>query len=316
MTADDDPEAGRTLTLPELATFHRLHPEEREIITEGNTDAWLIRWFVESLNFDVPVYTVKGRLTVDTGFVLSLGEPDGERGRLIAAAKHMESETGFDIDSVSFVIDGDYSYTLSAPPPVAPCLLITDYSCMESYCLEPKLLKKYLAVVLRSDEVDASEAIRAISGLLADFFAIRWLLHRLPGSPTIIAKISNKLSLTDGVITIDVESLLRGSVSKSKEMEVKSLTKEELGRFFEEARKVLTLEARYCMNGHDLGPCLNWYLTLAFKGFFASKERKGFANAEVAVRAWMACLDTGYLLTTNLFGELYRRAKKGSTALS
>jgi hypothetical protein len=299
--------SGERLLLAELVTFHRLHPGEHEVITEGRADASVIRWFLESLEMDTPVYTISTRIEVGKELMDELGLPVGERSRLIAAARYMEEASDVDADSVSFVIDGDYAYTLDPPVPSAPSLLVTDFSCIESYCLEPSILGKYLAVVLHEEAIDPTAVIHAISGVLADFFAIRWLLHHLQGSPTMVGKISNKVRLLDGVLSLDVDSLLRDSVAGSEWEDVRKLTKSELRQSFDKIRGSFEVEARYCMNGHDLAQCLNWYLMRAFGKFFTN-ERRGFADAFVACRAWMGCLEMGYLLTTDLFSELRRRA--------
>lgn len=302
-----DADSGERLLLAELVTFHRLHPDEREVMTEGRTDACVVRWFLDSFGIDTPVYTVSSRIHIDDDFVLSLGLPIGERSRLIAAARYLEGQAGFDAESVSLVIDADYAHTVDRPVPAAPSLLVTDYACIESYCLNRNTLSKYFSFALHAAELNAEEVIHGISDILRDFFAIRRLLHSLPEHPTMVGKISNKIKLVGGILLLDVDALLRDSVARSPIDGVKKLTKEELGASFDEIRSELNLDVRYCINGHDLAMCLNSYLVLAYGKFFTN-ERKGFGDATVAGRAWMGCLEVAYLLTTGLFSELRKRA--------
>jgi hypothetical protein len=308
MKGPEQASSSRRFAPHELATLHELDPSEQEIITEGSVDACVISWFFRSQGIRLPVYDIATRVEVSAKSMSALGLSYGKRNLVIAAAKELAEYKNVPTDSVLFVIDGDYDYTLSPPPPTEKSLLITDYTDIETYCFDPQVLGKYLGVSLRASEVDPQSALDSIANSLSDLFAVRWFLHHLPGSPKIVAKLSNKLSMLDGAVIIDSITLLRDSVRRSSIASVKGMTNEELQAGFSEVRTRLDGDPRFRIRGHDYPVALSYYLSRAHSHCY-NGDREKFKDPDVACATLLASLDSAYLTVQPLFAELLKRVK-------
>jgi hypothetical protein len=305
----------RPLDLPrftahELATLHERHPREQEIIAEGSVDRCVVGWFLQTQGIDLPVYDVASRVEVPPELLGQLGLSYGNRSLSIAAATELARIGKLPTDSVLFVIDADYGYTLDAPPPAGPNLLVTDYTDIEMYCFDAQVLRKYLSITLRCPDIDPQVVLDSIEESLSDLYAVRRYLQQLPEPrPEIAARITNRLSITNGRVALDSLGLLRASVSNSLLLEVKRTTNDELREGFQEIRSHLTGDARFRIRGHDYPVVLSYYLSVMHSNCF-NNDRRRFGESEVAAGALLACLDPAYLLSKPLFVELLKRVQK------
>lgn len=146
-------------TRSEWLLLHRLHPSERTVFVEGDTDRAFFRRCVAE--FGAETVKVYGETSVISP--RNAGEAEGgSRGRLIRFA--MEAEERNDLGlafGVLIVVDADLDRHLGATAELR-CLCYTDYPELESYFLSEACLRRFLRRWLNTD-----------GGSLEDFIAVR-----------------------------------------------------------------------------------------------------------------------------------------------
>jgi hypothetical protein len=85
--------SGTKRSLDELITLYELEPELSEVVTEGRTDAALMRWFLNRLNSDTAVYAVTDRLDITPAELRSRGLNVGNKGYVIASALMLQEKS-------------------------------------------------------------------------------------------------------------------------------------------------------------------------------------------------------------------------------
>jgi|GEM_PF-944723 hypothetical protein len=300
----------------ELITLHEVECDQREIIAEGRTDASVIEWFLKVHELEVPVYARKDRISVPDSYVTKLGLPLGERGYLIAASTLVDQSPRAS-EAITFVIDGDYDYTINPPIPSGKSLLVTDYSCLESYCLDRSVIGKFLTAMLRApSDVAPGSVIDGIVDALADLFAVRWVLQNLQDPRKIISKIVKRCSINGATIALDKVALLRDTIQASDDIELKSLTAAELADRLIELKSILKdFEPRYCLNGHDLPEMLSYFIEKRYPQILGD-DRKLFKHPDTVHIALLGCLEAAFLGKTPLFSEIIRRVQSAQSGLT
>src|SRR5436309_32108 len=124
-------------TVQELLTLHELNPDLSDVFTEGPSDRGLIRWFLDDLELrSVVVYDISV-VDLPPDQLVELGQENNNRGRVIALALLCAMLTQ---SQLACVIDIDLDLLLGRNVPNTPLLLTTDYSCMEMYACNTKVL--------------------------------------------------------------------------------------------------------------------------------------------------------------------------------
>ena len=205
--------SGTKRTLDELITLYELEPDLSEIITEGRTDAAVLRWFLNRLNSDTVVYAVTDRLDTTPAEVKSKGLDIGNKGYVIANALMLQERSDDAGRRVTFVYDIDDDVITSKPTPRADCLVSTDYTSMEMYCFAVMPIEKLLKLTLRAqDDVNAESVLTAIGEPLTRVFYARSILARQHRPIGISAAIDRKCKLSGEIVTIDVRALIEDSM--------------------------------------------------------------------------------------------------------
>jgi hypothetical protein len=163
-------------TVQELLAIHKLESTIREIIVEGTTDKDLIERFLEeSTSTRFAVYEIS-LIEIGAEQILSRNLPDNNRGRVITLAYELESARS-NLKSVALVADSDFDLVLGVKHR-CNLLLMTDYTCMEMYAFNERVLGKYLEFRVRGFPKTARRLLKEIGEVLRRLFAIK-LAHFL-----------------------------------------------------------------------------------------------------------------------------------------
>ena len=237
----------------ELITLHELPNAEKEVITEGKVDACILEWFLRSRDIQTPVYCRMERIEGDEDAVKKYGYSIGERGFVLAASRIVDQHPKA-AASITFVVDGDFDHSLNPPVPSGQSLLVTDYSCIESYCFHSTILEKFLRLILRaSGAITAASLLDGIRQTLTDVFVSRWILNNIGSGVGIVSRVTRRCTLEGPQLVLNSLALMRDAIQASDSRVAKKMTDEYLmTRFAEESAKLVGIDTRFTLNGHDL----------------------------------------------------------------
>lgn len=282
-------------TLDELLTQYELHPHTRDVIVEGREDAHFFGDFLRNCgglsDIDYHIFPVSDRVDLPPTQVIGAGFEDGERGRVLTLAAFVASWDVAQRLCVTCIADADRAY-LRDDLPVSDVLLVTDLGGLECYALTPRILSKFIAVVLRQNEPDGPWLLSVVQPILVSVFLARAALH---------------ISLTGHGLT---EEQIKKHALNQSELDV-SLVKRALpqgqagDQLYSEVHEVLVdLRAsvpvddpRKAIRGHDIAPVIVNVLRL----------RNDYAHHETVERALMGCVERADIEHLPLFKKLVAR---------
>lgn len=299
---------GTKRTLDELITLYELEPELSEIITEGRTDAALLRWFLNRLNSDTAVYTVTDRLDVVRAEVRSRGLNVGNKGYVVASALMLqELSPGAAARRVTFVYDIDDDVITGGSVPSVDCLIPTDYTSMEMYCFAVKPLEKLLKLTLRAQEdVDVVSVLAAIGEPLANVFYARSILARQPRPIGISEAIDRKCRLSGEMLTIDIRGLIMDSIGAAGGSRALGIDSDSVLRDLREQMANCPADIRLAVRGHDFTRVCCFYLKTRYPSLF-TEDRRPYRTPEVFENVLITCLEVDDLVGEPLFQFLIKR---------
>lgn len=299
---------GTKRTLDELITLYELEPELSEIITEGRTDAALMRWFLNRLNSDTVVYAVTDRLDITSADVRAKGLNVGNKGYVIAGALWLQ-ERSSDAASrrVTFVYDIDDDVITGKSTPRADCLISTDYTSMEMYCFAIKPIDKLLKLTLRAwDDINAESVLAAISEPLPEVFYVRSILARQRRSIGVTAAIDRKCRLSGETVTIDLRTLIDDSIGAAGGSRALGIDADSVLRDLREQIANCPTDIRLAVRGHDFTRVCCFYLKARYPSLFR-EDRLPYKTPEVFENVLITCLEVDDLVNEPLFQFIMKR---------
>jgi hypothetical protein len=282
-------------TIQELLAIHKHESTIREIILEGTSDKDVIERFLEeSTSTQLAVYEI-GLIEIGTEQVLSRNLPDNNRGRVITLAYELESARR-NLKSVALVADSDFDLILGIEHSCS-LLLMTDYTCMEMYAFNEKVVRRYLQVRLHGFPTTARRLLKDMGEVLRRLFAIR-LAHFLLKLNLKKVDWTKSCSLTKKGFSFQQGDYISRYLNKNKKAKDKK-------RF---VRQIIACESqvrgdpRASIHGHDFICMLIWYVS-HHPGF------RSFARTPEAVvqGELFSCLEIDHLAKEPLFQRLLKR---------
>lgn len=276
---------------------YKLEPSLRDIYVEGETDASMIRWFLkEQGNVNAVVYHVS---TVDLPKEKVEGwhQENSNRGRVISLA--LELAAANLLPQATCIVDSDFDIVLNCRQGPKN-LVFTDYSCMEMYFFNHWHFEKVFSLVFGKEITDLQAIMGSIASVLQELFLIRLANHLLNlkfGCMTMTAC----CQIEELEIKFDSSEYLKRYLNKnSGYSQIKSIEQK-----VEECRRLLRLDCREQMHGHDFLDLLSWYI-----------RKAGLAQRcdDVSIsRTLFACLEASKLSTEGLFLTLQHRIQPPAT---
>jgi len=172
---------------------------------------------------------------------------------------------------------------------------VTDYTSIELYCYNEKVLAKFLYVVVGRFPDDAKTLLAHIGPALQDLFLFRVATKKLDLKLTEVP-FEKSCSIASSRFAFDFENYVNRSLNKNAKMKEKPLLLSEVRSL----RRRLSDEPRLQIHGHDFTKLLSWYI----------KQRTGRRyqyDQEFFSRSLCGCLEPGQLVEMRLFVELLKR---------
>ncbi|WP_146046232.1 hypothetical protein [Streptomyces cahuitamycinicus] len=292
-----------------MATLYELEPDIRDVIVEGQVDAHFYHWFLDcaGVGDDVRVFSVKDRVIVDDSTITEHGNLIGERGRVITVAQ-IVNDMAPDQRSGIFIADADYGPVGQDNFPRLNCLIYTDYGSLEIYAFNVRTIEKVLRVILRAPRALAASAVlAAMSDALRSLFYARLVMRCAPGGAPLVKKYAECCAVSNGVLVLDYESLLRNSFSSVRKAERDGWNEERLYKLYLDfIKEGASDDVRKEMSGHDVSALLIRYLKIAAPQVFR-EDRKGFEDRDTMERALMSSVEFVDVEREPLFVELVSR---------
>lgn len=241
-------------TLDEVVAIYSLEHDINDIYVEGPTDKFILTNFCEYKKVDKNVIEIDDidlRELQPKYLDLNLMS---NKDKLIALSRELSSY--LPNTNVKCIVDRDFDgilYEISTNNN----LLYTDFSCMESYILNEKQLKKLMEFGIKNFPHSAEKLISEISKILLAQFLMRMLNKHFDFNfklPNIEKNIS--INKKTGVCSFDFSSYLETFINVNKVRDRKG----EILTFIAKYEGFSEKDIRHTMNGHDFINMLFLYI--------------------------------------------------------
>lgn len=168
------------------------------------------------------------------------------------------------------------------------------------YLFNSSIIKKFLQLALRTDELEPIEIISNISPILEEMFLFRAANHALGyGMEWLLASAIKRCVKRKGNrIELNANDFIEKYLNKNSRITDKS-------NFLAKVQELRTKnieEIKNKIRGHDFIQVLCWYI----EPHLAS-SRKGFTDPDVVIGTLLCCLDIESLMQERLFQEISKR---------
>jgi hypothetical protein len=241
-------------TIDELIVLYRRERSLHDVVVEGDRDRSLFRWFASRRAPSAGVLTVD-HIDIPSQLIVGHGERPGRRGAVITLALEI-AERAPDVlaSQLTCVADRD-GEDVSQLNESVPGLLSTDYSSIELYYFQERVLEKLLLLGSGRMDIAPATVIDAITPTLLKAFAIRRANLSLELGLEWLS-FDRCCEIERMGITFDADDFMRRYLSKSGKLA-------RLTEFVAEVERHLLLipdERRLFINGHDFVSLLTLYL--------------------------------------------------------
>lgn len=247
------------------------------------------------VNFNV--IPVSDRINLSPGDVVAAGFEVGARGRVLTLAALAADLGDAPRLCLTCIADADRAFVRNDLPH-SDVLLVTDFGSLECYALTPRVLSKFVAVVLRQREPDGASLLAALEPLLIAVFLARAALH--------ISGVGY------GLDADDIKKHKFDQPGLEKSLLKRALPQGQGGQpLYDQAHSVLATirtelpsgEPRKAIRGHDIAPVMIAHMGL----------NNDFAHPETVEKSLMACVERADLQDFPLFRNLVARVASAKT---
>lgn len=279
----------------ELVARYENEPSLRDIYVEGQFDATVIKWLLREQECDDAVVYEIDTVEIPKDVLNKHGLDEGQKGRVIALCKELESTTAVP-GQVTGVVDRDYD-ALCGTVHESPLLLFTDYSCMEMYCFNEDVLARFFHLFVRKPEYTPAVFFAAAQTVLREGFLLR-ATNQVNSYGLTWLGIEGQCQVKRDSVTINTAEFIRKYLSRGSKIGAIAEFTQQLDTF---RNAVAGQDPRYCINGHDFVRILAKYIAKAMRN-------KNLADADAVERQLTANIDYAALAAEPLFRELLARA--------
>lgn len=278
----------------ELAAKYKLEPSVRDVFVEGDLDRAVLSWFLsESGLGNVRVRPISA-VEVPPALIAKYGLTSGERQRVIALSRELETLGA--IDQATCIIDDDLDRFLGIIHS-GSILLVTDYTCMEAYLFHEIPISKFLRVVLRDADVDVTGLLRSYSSILSELFLVRAALQELNLKPG-WCDFTKCCKVKDCALVIDIREFIKRILEKGRIASRERVLKAKM----EEMRPRLGRDLRHSIHGHDFIRLLAWDRN-------RNAQRRGLRDDEAMLSGLLGCISYRLLASEKLFRTCLERCR-------
>lgn len=286
-------------TLEELVARYELEPDLCDIYVEGTTDKNLIEWFLkqkEQQNFTIYVIDT---VNIPVERLNELELNNNNRDRVITLALELQNQLSKIPSHLTCIADKDFDW-LFQKNYECDILLFTDYSSLEMYLFNEKVLDKFMTLALGLSNQPVNEILNNLSKVLEELFLIRATNEALDLNMTWLKEkdLGKCCSVKGTAIDLQTESFIVKYLNKNNQYKNQSIFVTKLQEL-----KTNTITERRCkIRGHDFINVLCWYIT----NKLARNKKEFHAPKNVAVNL-LLCVEAEELAKEHLFQRLLDR---------
>jgi hypothetical protein len=283
--------------LHELAARYEIEPTLRDVYVEGQFDAVLVSWLLKKQGCDdAAVYEID-TVDIPPDILKKHGLDEGQKGRVIALCLELEASAKVP-GQVTGVVDRDYDAVLGIQYR-CPLLQLTDFSCMEMYAYNERVLQAFFHLYVRKAGYTAAAFMAGVQHVLREAFLMRCTNQKL-GCGLTWLDVEDQCKLKRNSVEFNSEEFVRKYLNKSAQLpRLADFTKQ----LVEFRAAIADMDARHCINGHDFVGMLAKYVSRAVKN-------KSLADPDVVERQLAAHLDYEALAKEPLFQAIIARVRK------
>jgi len=283
----------------ELVARYELEPDLRDIYVEGTTDKDLIEWFLKQKGQqDFAIYVID-TVDIPPERLNELKLNNNNRDRVIALALDMQHQLSDIPSHLTCIADKDFDW-LFQKNYECDILLFTDYSSLEMYLFNEKVLDKFMTLGLGLSNQPVNEILKNLSKVLEELFLIRATNEALDLKMTWLKEkdLGKCCSLKGTAIDLQTESFIVKYLNKNNQYNSQSIFVTKLQEL-----KTNTITERRCkIRGHDFIALLCWYIKNKL-----AKNRKNFHDPKNVAVNLLLCVETEELAKEHLFQRLLKR---------
>ncbi|WP_405955349.1 hypothetical protein [Streptomyces phaeochromogenes] len=280
--------------IEEFAALYEFEPEVIDFFVEGRSDRVLIEHVLEGTGARVRVWEA-GDVDIPSSLVAEIDESIGARGRIIALSHELEKLLHDEEREypVLCITDADFDHILQPTVPSSRFLVKTDFSCIESYYWNLKVLRKYLKLSLHETvPFTAEDLMTRVESAMREIYLMRLAAASLALNFSWIDPASCCGDARKGG-DFDREIYLTKLLNKNSAAPMKRKIEESIDRF----RTNLPEDARHLVHGHDLCKLISWLIKPHMR------DRNLIAE-EVISRSLACCIESADLIKYPLFARI------------
>ena len=279
--------------ISELFFLYEVEPNIIDIFVEGPFDKAIIQFFLNEISIhNVSVYEIE-TIEIDDEELISLGRKANNRERAMLLSEKFDA-AGINSNQLICIIDKDFCHFLGECVNT-PQLLYTDFSCMEMYFFDDKIIKKFLTTFCYKNDWPCDQLLESISKYIERIYLFRLINEALNWQMAMFDRVIC-ISIKDWKIIFDEDEFIKRLLNKNQ----RNNEFDEFNSNILLHEKNLLEDSRYQMHGHDFINIFSFFLKK--KG--VSKE---IANITAVSRALILTLSTSFLLQYDLFDLLLKR---------
>jgi hypothetical protein len=287
----------------EIISAHELEPSLLDIYVEGETDAAFLEWFL--LNKDKKdAYVISINLvdvpdSIFDEFSQYRLNKSSDRDKLLALSYKL-NEKFSEKKRIMCIGDKDFDTFLGRLHQNS-YFRYTDYQSFELYLFNVRIIEKFLRFVVRKFPQTADDLLRDMSIILQDIFLIRVSNEILHWGMKWI-DFCKYVSYKKNVLIFTKDDFIHSYLSKNSRLSEKN----EFVAILKEVKKILLVDARHNIRGHDFTYLLYCIIRMYAKRLGNDRRGKAadFANCETCDGALRGCAEVRDIECEPLFQEL------------
>jgi hypothetical protein len=283
----------------ELVARYELEPDLRDIYVEGTTDKDLIEWFLKQKGQqDFAIYVID-TVDIPAERLNELELNNNRRDRVIALALDIQRQLSEIPSHLTCIADKDFDW-LFQKNYECDILLFTDYSSLEMYLFNEKVLDKFMTLALGLSNPPVNEILDNLSKVLEELFLIRATNEALNLKMTWLKEkdLGNCCSLKGTAIEFQTESFIAKYLNKNNQYNSQLIFVTKV----QELKRNSITERRCKIRGHDFIALLCWHIKNKI-----AKNRKIFHDPKNVAVNLLLCVEAEELAKEHLFQRLLER---------
>jgi hypothetical protein len=282
----------------ELASLYEFEPEIVDFFVEGRSDRVLLEHLLEDADENVRVWEADD-VEIPAEMVAGTGENVGAKGRIVALSIELEKRLSKGSEySVLCIVDADFDHLLKSDIRSSRFLARTDFTCLESYYWNLKVVRKYLKLALHDTvPLGAGEFMSKIDSVMREILLLRLAATALGLNFSWVdpASCCGDVKKGGGFDRVKyLEKVLHKNSANSRKADIE----QKMGDF----RVLLGEDARSFIHGHDLCRLISWLI----KPYVRDRN---LISEEVVSRVLASCIERADIADQPLFVRVITLAR-------